>query len=78
MEKTKYQQRVDSGELAPMNQLEWLMLQLIIEDLLSGKDQVQEGDREYFPQMMDEIEHLFIDEPEKVVKFKELIGYVQT
>jgi len=68
---TEYEEALENG-LPPMTTLEWLLLEMACEDILTGNE--DEEDAAFMPQLMMEIEHFYKDEPNKLKEVKEAIN----
>ena len=75
---TRYEEMVKSGELPPMNGLEWLLLGFNCDCLLDGKFNDQPEEKEFAKEtiklMWIEVDHLYRDEPEMLEKLKEVVN----
>jgi hypothetical protein len=67
---TEYEKLVKEGKMAPMNGLDWLLLQSLVEDLLLGKDTMDDDLFEALDGMMIEIEHWLRDDEDRLNRLK--------
>lgn len=67
---TEYEKLVKEGKMAPMNGLDWLLLQSLVEDLLLGKDTMDDALFEALDGMMIEIEHWLRDDEDRLNQLK--------
>lgn len=75
MEKTRYEQRIESGELTPMNALDWVLLETLVDNIIKFNRCTSE-EKEFLSEFTDEIGYLYREEPETIVKLNEILKHV--
>jgi hypothetical protein len=70
---TRYEQMVASGEMQPMNGLDYVIIGTTVEDVLKNGFSY-DNDKQAIRDVMVEIEHIFRDSPEKLDQLKTLFN----
>jgi hypothetical protein len=67
----EYEKNIENGS-APMNMMEWLMLEIICEDMIAGN--CTDQDVKSMKSLLVEIEHFYRDDEEKLERIRTILG----
>ena len=71
---TEYEKLVKEGKMVPMSGLDAVIIGALVEDLLAGRDTMNDDLFEALNGVMIEIDYLFKDETDKLNQLHEIMG----
>ena len=69
---TEYEKLVKNGKMVPMNGMDVLLMEVVVEDILNGD--INETNLEVIEDVMIEVEHLYKNDTDKLIRLKTIIN----